>query len=326
MSKKIAACALALAVLAGSAAGFSAVQTPQVISAAAAEQPVSVTKAANGIPGPTVDAGTYKIKSGETFKIRIKVTDNKDGFNALNTWLDINTNYFEIVKTEAGDPDGADYEDSEAYSSVSLNTFSKKNAAKEIKTIISLYSDTNNYTGDIILSTITLKAKADAPEGYYTLPFDAVAEDGAMGNRIITKDGNREPLVINPTFKGALVQIGDGTEIQPASSSSAKGTLKGDVNLDGKVTQLDATYLLRETLSLSVDGKSILDDFITEEGKKKYPDNYIEISHINGDVDNSDNGASFRQTDATFILRALLEASVAGKTEISDETWSQFSK
>ncbi|MBR6835734.1 MAG: hypothetical protein IKM72_06995, partial [Oscillospiraceae bacterium] len=84
--------------------------------------------------------------------------------------------------------------------------------------------------------------------------------------------------------------------------------------------------LLREVLSLSVDRKSILEDLISEEGKKKYPDNYIEMSHRNGDVDGSDNGEGFRQTDATFILRALLEAGIKGEDTISEDIWNSVTK
>lgn len=104
---------------------------------------------------------------------------------------------------------------------------------------------------------------------------------------------------------------------EESGETSYGGYLKGDVNLDGKVTQVDATIILRESLSIAVSNESILDDLITEEGKAKYPENYIEISRYNGDVDNSDNGLKFIQTDATFILRELLESS------ISDSTWNR---
>lgn len=104
---------------------------------------------------------------------------------------------------------------------------------------------------------------------------------------------------------------------EESGEASNGGYLKGDVNLDGKVTQVDATIILRESLSIAVSNESILDDLITEEGKTNYPENYIEISRYNGDVDNSDNGLKFIQTDATFILRELLESS------ISDSTWNR---
>ena len=320
--RKIAATALAFAMLAGSAAGFSAVQETPVITVSAAEQAVSATKAANGIAGPTIDAGTYKIAAGDTFKVKIKVTDNADGFNAINAWLDVNTNYFEIVDKANGDPDMAEYEDSEAYTAVTLNEYSKKNVGKEIKTIITLYSDTNNLKGDVVISTITLKAKADAPAGYYSLPFDAVGDGGAMANR---NDEKRDPVVINPTFRGALVQIGEGTDMIYPASSSSSDILKGDFNLDGKVSQTDATFMLRYLLESSIaDDKTdvlynLIKGTIREELKNESPEKIFELANASGDVDGSEEGKSFKQTDATYILRALLSDS-----KIDNDFWTTF--
>ena len=99
--------------------------------------------------------------------------------------------------------------------------------------------------------------------------------------------------------------------------------LRGDVDLDGKVTQVDATIILRESLLESTGSNSILEELITEEGKKKFPETYIEMSHRNGDVDQSDGGSKFVQTDATFILRVLLESNISGESFISDSTWNR---
>ena len=320
--RKIAATALAFAMLAGSAAGFSAVQGTPVITVSAAEQAVSATKAANGIAGPTIDAGTYKIAAGDTFKVKIKVTDNADGFNAINAWLDVNTNYFEIVDKANGDPDMAEYEDSEAYTAVTLNEYSKKNVGKEIKTIITLYSDTNNLKGDVVISTITLKAKADAPAGYYSLPFDAVGDNGAMANRINDK---RDPIVINPTFKGALVQIGEGTDMIYPSSSASSDTLKGDFNLDGKVSQTDATFMLRYLLESSVSNDknevlyNLIQNNISDELKNESKEKIFELAMANADVDGSEEGKSFKQTDATYVLRAVVTGS-----KVDNDYWTSF--
>ena len=320
--RKIAATALAFAMLAGSAAGFSAVQNTPVITVSAAEQAVSVTKAANGIAGPTIDAGTYKIAAGDTFKVKVTVKDNADGFNAINAWLDINTNYFEIVDKANGDPDMAEYEDSEAYTAVTLNEYSKKNAGKEIKTLITLYSDTNNLKGDVVISTITLKAKADAPAGYYSLPFDAVGDDGAMANRI---DDKRNPIVINPTFKGALVQIGEGTDMIYPSSSASSDALKGDFNLDGKVSQTDATFMLRYLLESSLsDNKTevlynLIQNNISDDLKNESKEKIFELAMANADVDDSEEGKSFKQTDATYVLRAVVTGS-----KIDNAYWTTF--
>ncbi len=320
--RKIAATALAFAMLAGSAAGFSAVQETPFITVSAAEQAVSATKAKNGIAGPTIDAGTYKIAAGDTFKVKITVKDNADGFNAINAWLDVNTNYFEIVDKANGDPDMDEYEDSEAYTAVTLNEYSKKNVGKEIKTVITLYSDTNNLKGDVVISTITLKAKDDAPAGYYSIPFDAVGDDGAMANRI---DDKRNPIVINPTFKGALVQIGEGTDMIYPSSSASSDALKGDFNLDGKVSQTDATFMLRYLLESSVSNNktevlyNLIKGNIREELKNESQDKIFELAMANADVDGTESGQSFKQTDATYVLRAVVTGS-----KIDNDYWTSF--
>ncbi len=100
----------------------------------------------------------------------------------------------------------------------------------------------------------------------------------------------------------------------------------GDVDLDGRITQSDATYILREIMSLEVNNKSVLEGLISEEGKKKYPNDYLERARRNGDVDSSAKGESFQQVDATYILRAILESSVNGNGTITDDTWKKTIK
>ncbi|MBR6923949.1 MAG: hypothetical protein IKH50_05380, partial [Oscillospiraceae bacterium] len=152
--KKTVASALALTMMTSSAACFPA---GVVLNAATAEQAVAVAKAADGIAGPTIDAGTYEVKAGDTFKVKLKATENTDGFNALNCWLDVDTNIFEIVETEAGDSDDPENEDSLSFSNVTINTYTKEKAAAGVKTLIVLYSDTENLKGDEVLATVTLK-------------------------------------------------------------------------------------------------------------------------------------------------------------------------
>ena len=123
--RKVVASTLALAMMTGTAANFPAGQFTAIINAATAEQAVSTSNVAGGLAGPTIDAGTYEVKAGDTFKVKLKATGNTDGFNALNSWLDIDTNVFEIVGKEAGDIDDPENEDSLAYSNVTLNVFKK---------------------------------------------------------------------------------------------------------------------------------------------------------------------------------------------------------
>ncbi|MBR3023056.1 MAG: hypothetical protein IKH71_01245, partial [Oscillospiraceae bacterium] len=65
------------------------------------------------------------------------------------------------------------------------------------------------------LATIELKVK-DVKDGYYALPFDAKGDGGAMANRIVMKDSDRVPAVINPTYLGAVVKVGDAEAASPA--------------------------------------------------------------------------------------------------------------
>ncbi|MBP1567016.1 MAG: hypothetical protein J6U36_00045, partial [Oscillospiraceae bacterium] len=186
---------------------------------------VSKSEIAGGLKGPKVDAGTYKVsKAGETVKLKIKVTDNGDGgFNALNAWLDVDTNIFEIDEKafEAGDVDDPENEDGVPYNKTTTNVFKKKDAAENIETILALFSDTENLEGDAVIATIPLKVKEGVKDGFYSLPFDAKGDGGAMSNRVVTKDGERKPVVLNPTFLGAIVQVG---EVEPAVTTGAVTT------------------------------------------------------------------------------------------------------
>ncbi|MBQ5337232.1 MAG: hypothetical protein J6W65_07325, partial [Oscillospiraceae bacterium] len=49
----------------------------------------------------------------------------------------------------------------------------------------------------------------------------AKGDGGAMSNRVVTKDGERKPVVLNPTFLGAIVQVG---EVEPAVTTGAVTT------------------------------------------------------------------------------------------------------
>ena len=192
-------------------------------SPALKEQEVSKSEIEGGLKGPKVDAGVYKVKkAGDTVVIKIKVTDNNDGgFNALNAWLDVDTNIFEIDEKafEAGDVDDPENEDSVAYNKTTTNVFKKGSAAENIQTILALFSDTENLEGDAVIATIPLKVKEGVKDGFYSLPFDAKGDGGAMSNRVITKDGERKPVVLNPTFLGAIVQVGEDEE--PAVTTPA---------------------------------------------------------------------------------------------------------
>jgi hypothetical protein len=211
------------------------------------EQEVSQSNVEGGLKGPKVDAGVYKVeKAGDTVTIKVKVTDNNDGgFNALNCWLDIDTDIFEfdLKKFVAGDADDKENEDSLPFSNETLNVFKKDGTPDNIQTILALYSDTNNLEGDSVLVTIPLKIKEGVKDGYYSIPFDAKGDGGAMANRVITKDGDRVPQVLNPTFLGAIVQVGKDEEpvVTTAALTEAKVTEAVTTAAETKATEAVTT-------------------------------------------------------------------------------------
>ena len=58
---------------------------------------------------------------------------------------------------------------------------------------------------------------------------------------------------------------------------------------------------------------------IREELKNESPEKIFELANASGDVDGSEEGKSFKQTDATYILRALLSDS-----KIDNDFWTTF--
>ncbi len=187
-----------------------------------AEQPVDSANVAGGIKGPKVDAGKYVVEPGEEFNVQIKVSDNDGGFNGLNAWLDIDTNIFEIIgDVQKGDPSDPNNKKSNASKFTTTNRYHKATAAEGVDTAIAMYSDTKNTTGDMILATVTLKVKDGVKNGYYTLPFDAVAEKGAMGNRIAA---DKSITILNPTYYGALIQVGKDVATDPKETTAAPVT------------------------------------------------------------------------------------------------------
>jgi hypothetical protein len=98
----------------------------------------------------------------------------------------------------------------------------------------------------------------------------------------------------------------------------------GDFDLSHKVTQTDATYILREVLSLDVEKKSLVDSVVLKDNKAaneelgEYAHDFaLFLGDANMDGEN-------KQTDATYILRAVLEKDVSDledKTRIPESIW-----
>ena len=198
-----------------------------------------------------------------------------------------------------------------------------------------------------LLTAAAIEAKTDFKSetgDYYTI--------GGINSSALGKDDELMTLVVNvpENAKGAadvtaasvfgklsdgkivVVDNGAGEKIYTSTGSAitvgeaAKpDILKGDFNLDGKVSQTDATFMLRYLLESSVsnDKTAVLNDLIKgtirEELKNESPEKIFELANASGDVDGSEEGKSFKQTDATYILRALLSDS-----KIDNDFWKTF--
>ncbi|MBP1592893.1 MAG: hypothetical protein ILP22_12745 [Oscillospiraceae bacterium] len=132
-------------------------------------------------------------------------------------------------------------------------------------------------------------------------------------------DGSVQPYV-------SIIDNGNNDIAYSETEFSVLTGLKGDVDLDEKVTQVDATFILRELLYEALDNKSILEEMIKDNVSGELADeDYVSLSRYLGDVSHSPQ-KRFSQTDATFILRALLEADLSGQQKITPEIWNSVLK
>lgn len=128
-------------------------------------------------------------------------------------------------------------------------------------------------------------------------------------------------LAVSGIFSGLQVSAAAGEDnFSDETAVSSNRMIRGDVNLDGKVDQSDASLIIKELLSLDTSGKSVLCDYVDTEIYRDYTE---EVIYYLGDVDNSDSGRSFTLTDGTMILRAVLEADLAGEETVTDEIWNK---
>ena len=124
---------------------------------------------------------------------------------------------------------------------------------------------------------------------------------------------------------GGKLYTSTNSGITVGETAESDDILKGDFNLDGKVSQTDATFMLRYLLESSFsDNKTevlynLIKGTIREELKNESQEKIFELANASADVDGSEEGKSFKQTDATYILRALLTDS-----KIDNDFWATF--
>ncbi len=198
-----------------------------------------------------------------------------------------------------------------------------------------------------LLTTAAIEAKTDFKSetgDYYVLgdiKSSALGKDDELFTLVVNVPENAKgasDVTVASIFgklsdgKIAVIDNGAGEKIYTSTGSgitvgeTAKSDiLKGDFNLDGKVSQTDATFMLRYLLESSVsDNKTevlydLIKGTIREELKNESKEKIFELANASGDVDGSESGKSFKQTDATYILRALLNDS-----KIDNAFWSTF--
>ncbi|MBP0961768.1 MAG: hypothetical protein J5864_06455 [Oscillospiraceae bacterium] len=133
--------------------------------------------------------------------------------------------------------------------------------------------------------------------------------------------------------KISIIDNGAGEKLYTANNSSitvadatvTTNILKGDFNLDGKVSQTDATFMLRYLLESSIsDNKNevlynLIKDNISDNLKNESKEKIFELAMQAADVDGTEEGKSFKQTDATYVLRAVVTGS-----KIDNDYWKSF--
>jgi len=172
--------------------------------------------------------------------------------------------------------------------------------------------ETRNLAPDAVLFTVKVKV-ADTLNVCVSRIGVSALYGRLTENSKFVEDGKVEPHV-------AFIDNGAGEQLYTKADSSVCMGVKGDVNLDGKVSQVDATIILREILSLEVLKESLLADSINlHDGTAEEA---VALSHFLGNVNQSPNGL-FTQIDATSILRGILERDVHNTGIVTEEIWKK---
>ncbi len=172
--------------------------------------------------------------------------------------------------------------------------------------------ETRNLASDAVLFTVKIKVSDTLDTCISKIGVSALY-GRLTENSKLNADGTVEPHV-------AFIDNNAGDQLYTKETSTVSMGVKGDVNLDGKVTQVDATVILREILSLEVFKKSLLADNINlHDGT---PEEGVALSHFLGNVNQSPNGL-FTQIDATSILRGILERDMNGDKIVTEQIWKK---
>ncbi|MBP1590683.1 MAG: hypothetical protein ILP22_01415, partial [Oscillospiraceae bacterium] len=172
--------------------------------------------------------------------------------------------------------------------------------------------ETRNLDPDAVLFTVKVKV-ADTLNVCVSRIGVSALYGRLTENSKFVEDGKVEPHL-------AFIDNGAGEQLYTKADSGVRMGVKGDVNLDGRVSQVDATIILREILSIEVVKESLLADNINiHDGTAEEA---VALSHFLGNVNQSPNGL-FTQIDATSILRGILERDVNNTGIVTEEIWKK---
>ena len=238
--KKIVASTLAVAMMAGTVGNLPFYQS-SVVQAAEAGATVSISK--NLVANP-----------GEEFTFTVDVTDNADGYSCLVAWLDIDTRYFEVVDWQPGDPTSSTYKRSPQKANTTNKEYIKP-GSKNTVTLLQMYFDQSaqNFKGDNVYATVTLRVKDDVPAGNYTIGFDEEADGNAMQNRV---GDDKVVAVPTPTYIDGMVKVAGGsttTETTRTTTQTTKTTTQNPSTDGFAVAIKDAQCNAGETVKTSLD-------------------------------------------------------------------------
>ncbi|WP_156036949.1 hypothetical protein [Ruminococcus sp. HUN007] len=250
----------------------------------------------------------------ESFDYPVRLKD----FNAEKAYFDYAGFGFELPEGFTVDPDSLSTDlkgNIKYYAPDSLEALAlsaKTGYAAKGGYVVFRGVETRNLASDAVLFTVKIKVSDTLDTCISKIGVSALY-GRLTENSKLNADGTVEPHV-------AFIDNNAGDQLYTKETSTVSMGVKGDVNLDGKVTQVDATVILREILSLEVFKKSLLADNINlHDGT---PEEGVALSHFLGNVNQSPNGL-FTQIDATSILRGILERDMNGDKIVTEQIWKK---
>ncbi len=225
-------------------------ETTAAVEETTAKVEETTTSTTEKTDGPVVSIDkNLSVMAGEEVTFAIKVSGNDNGYSSLISWLDIDTDVFELVDIKAGDPNEKNYSKTPQAANTNITTgYHKDGAAANIETAVILYFDNSNenFKGDNVLATVTLKAKADAKKGSYAIAFDAQGDGTAMCNRVIDK----KAVVVVPSYVNGSIEVKEADETTaevttPASETTTVSETTSEVAADKPIftfEEVDTTF------------------------------------------------------------------------------------